>query len=180
MKNLISSYNNSKLCSENNNILFYALLYWKLNHLKKYHVIENNETPMSFFDKTIKLKAQIPDYIISNIKELDLFEAIPNTNGFNSMAYNLATEGYLDLAKLYIDKAVLLESNHPDYLDTKGYILLLQGKEKEAEEIYYEINRLDDTYFHENNTDFLNLLIKQGIIDYNPYDMTTSDEDITE
>jgi predicted Zn-dependent protease len=55
-----------------------------------------------------------------------------NFMALNNLAYLFTEQGKPDDALKYAEKALKLEPNHPDALDTKGRALLLKGQIKEA------------------------------------------------
>jgi len=90
-----------------------------------------------------------------------------DAKGLNALAYKYA-EGTLGLSKSLsmahevIDEAMELEPNNPDYYDSKGEFYSMQGKYKEAKEMWLKVKALDATYYTKNNTG-LNKYIQKHI-----------------
>ncbi len=92
----------------------------------------------------------------------------------------LAKDSYYESAIYCMDRAILLHPNNPDYYDTKGYLLLLQGKEQEAKNMYYRVKAMKHYYYQNNYSDLINLLNKRGLIKKEEeQEIVTVEEEVT-
>ena len=63
-----------------------------------------------------------------------------------------------------IDKAIELYPKEANYYDSKGEILLMQGKEKEAVEMWEKVILLDPDFVETYNSELHHLLVKKKLI----------------
>jgi len=77
----------------------------------------------------------------------ELLELSPNNDGaLNNYAYYLSEQNQkLDEALIMINKALKLNPNRPTYIDTKGWILFVQGMYEEALPILEKAHNLIPT-----------------------------------
>lgn len=84
----------------------------------------------------------------------------------SQLAYACAQNKHFKDATEAIDRAIALNSNNADLYDTKGEILLMQGKNDEALAAWDKVLELNKDYLKENpeGTDFSNKLKELGLI----------------
>ncbi|MDO4993538.1 MAG: tetratricopeptide repeat protein [Bacteroidales bacterium] len=86
-----------------------------------------------------------------------------DASAYNGIAYCYVKQNNLPKAIEAIDKAIAIAPNNPNYYDSKGEILMLQGKKQEALQMYKKIQSLSATFFL-RPTDFSKMLKKEGLI----------------
>ncbi len=88
------------------------------------------------------------------------------TYAMNELAYDYALGQYgtkkdLNCAIKIIDEAVELEPNEPNYYDSKGEFYSMQGKYKEAKEMWLKVKSLDTTFYTKHNSELNKYIQKQ-------------------
>lgn len=83
----------------------------------------------------------------------------------NSLAYEYARELKFDLAMLCIEKAISSNPKEANYFDSKGEILLMQGKEDEALEMWKKVVSINPHFLKEYSSSVLHeRLLERGLI----------------
>lgn len=112
-------------------------------------LLSRNESPqaaLKFLDNHFSTEARTPNLqgmyanLLLNLEpakaEQNFLELIKadeeNLLALNNLAYLYGQQNKLDVAKNYAEKALKLNPNHPDVLDTFGVILLKQGNATQA------------------------------------------------
>lgn len=72
----------------------------------------------------------------------------------NSLSYVFAHQGKFLEAILSVDEAISLVPNEPNYLDTKGDILMMVGNKDAAMEVSQKIKEIDPDFFKKNSSDW--------------------------
>lgn len=88
-------------------------------------------------------------------------------NLLNTIACTYANEHKFTEAIEYIDKAITLDPNEPDYYDSKGEILLMQGKNEEALAMWRKVLEINSNFLEDypDGTNLSNGLKKLGLIE---------------
>ena len=129
--------------------LFYEKMLPKLSVLEKFGIVK---------EKNAFLKH------VSAIIGDDIQMIIYEKEELNHMAYEFARSSDFISAIACIDKAIELYPKEANYYDSKGEILLMQGKEKEAVEMWEKVILLDPDFVETYNSELHHLLVKKKLI----------------
>lgn len=138
-----------------NLIIFYGNLSTKIASMRKLDVIKDND---ELIDHIIDM---IPanDDILRMVKEND-------DKVLNKMVYEFAKMPNFDLAMGCIEKAIFLSPLKANYYDSRGEILLKQGKEQEAKQMWEKVIKLDPDFLsnYERGSELYLQLLTKGLI----------------
>ncbi len=151
MDTLLSHLKTSYPYMTSSNTSFYEMLLPKLSELEKLGLIKEKS---AFLKHISSIIAEDMQRIIHEKSDAEL----------KSLAYKFARSSEFSFAIVCIERAIELNPQEANYYDSKGEILLMQGKEKEAIEMWNKVISLDPNFSETHNSELHRLLVEKNAI----------------
>lgn len=151
MDTLLSHFKTSYSNLISSHTSFYEILLPKLSELEKFGLIKEK----SDFLKNVS-------FIITEDMQRIIHER--SDAALNNLAYVCARSSEFNFAITCIDKAIEKNPLEANYYDSKGEILLMQGKEKEAIEMWKKVTMLNPFFAETHDSELHRLLLERNLI----------------
>jgi len=122
---------------------FYMNVASKSLHLEQYNLMKNRDNLMRMIELYINIDK-------STKNDFDVAIQTEDYGNLNELAYHLASLSCFESAMLCIDRAIQMNCLDANLYDSRGEILLKQGRIKEAQEMVGKVFRHDSDFFNNN------------------------------
>lgn len=162
-----STFNLAQKCSNDNRIKAISLYEKAIVFAQKDSTNWNTKQELiaESYVKIKELYKYLRDY--TNYEKYNELAAVSWADIYNDYAYTFLYGKDYEKAKTYIEKAIALVPTEANYYDSKGEILLMQGKNEEALEMWKKVIELNPNFLdnYPEGTELSNGLKKLGLIE---------------